>query len=154
MRSFGVRDVREAGDGQEAVKTMRHWAPDIVLTDLQMHLSDGLELTRCIRHGEARIDPQTPIILMTGHSEFFHVSEARDAGVDEFLAKPLSIASLLERIAAVVDRPRPFIVTASYRGPDRRRLALADYEGPWRRSTDAGDLDLDQIDSFASQRHG
>jgi CheY-like chemotaxis protein len=153
LRGFGARDVQEANDGAEAMAKTRGWKPDIIITDLRMDFSDGLMLTRAVRAGETPIDPHTPIILMTGHSEAFRVGDARDAGVDEFLAKPISIATLLARIASVVDRPRPFIAAGGYRGPDRRRRIVTDHEGPWRRTSDECEFDLD---AFAPARahHG
>jgi hypothetical protein len=64
------------------------------------------------------------------------VFEARDAGVTEFVAKPVTAKAVLERIHAVIYRPRPFVRTKDYFGPDRRRKDDPGYEGPWRRATD------------------
>ena len=74
--------------------------------------------------------------MMTGHSERSRVVEARDAGVTEFVAKPLTAKSVLERMQAVIFHPRPFVRTATYFGPDRRRRDDPTFVGPWRRSTD------------------
>ena len=59
--------------------------------------------------------------MLTGHSEKKRVTAARDAGVTEFLAKPISAKALYQRIVNVVANPRPFIKTKTYFGPDRRR---------------------------------
>jgi DNA-binding response OmpR family regulator len=75
---------------------------------------------------------------MTGHSEKSRVVEARDAGVTEFVAKPLTARSVLERLQAVIYRPRPFVRSAGYFGPDRRRRDEIAYNGPWRRAADNG----------------
>ena len=58
---------------------------------------------------------------------------ARDAGVTEFLAKPISAKGLYQRILNVVANPRPFIKTKTYFGPDRRRNTNNAYIGPERR---------------------
>ena len=58
---------------------------------------------------------------------------ARDAGVTEFLAKPISAKGLYQRILNVVANPRPFIKTKTYFGPDRRRNTSNTYIGPERR---------------------
>ena len=63
---------------------------------------------------------------------------ARDAGVNEFVVKPITAKAVLDRINAVILRPRAFIKAEHYVGPCRRRRDLADYEGPFRRYTDAG----------------
>ena len=71
--------------------------------------------------------------MLTGHSEKRRVTIARDAGVTEFLAKPISAKGLYQRILNVVVSPRPFIKTKSYFGPDRRRNTTNTYIGPERR---------------------
>jgi two-component system, chemotaxis family, chemotaxis protein CheY len=71
--------------------------------------------------------------MLTGHSEKKRVIAARDAGVTEFLAKPLSAKALYQRILNVVANPRPFIKTKTYFGPDRRRNTSGTYNGPERR---------------------
>jgi hypothetical protein len=71
--------------------------------------------------------------MLSGHSEKRRVMEARDAGVTEFLAKPIAAKALYERILSVVLSPRPFIQTKNYFGPDRRRNVNSNYQGPERR---------------------
>jgi DNA-binding response OmpR family regulator len=63
------------------------------------------------------------------------VLQARDAGVTEFMAKPVSVKALCARINAIIDSPRPFIRASGYFGPDRRRRALP-FNGPDRRGED------------------
>jgi hypothetical protein len=65
------------------------------------------------------------------------VNEARDAGVTEFLAKPLTARGVVERLHQAIDNKRPFIRSLSYFGPDRRRRADALFQGPWRRESDS-----------------
>jgi DNA-binding response OmpR family regulator len=74
--------------------------------------------------------------MMTGHSEKSRVTEARDAGVTEFVVKPITAKAVFDRIQAVIMRPRPFVKTDDYFGPDRRRTNSANYKGQRRRSTD------------------
>jgi DNA-binding response OmpR family regulator len=71
--------------------------------------------------------------MLTGHSDKRRVMMARDAGVTEFLAKPISAKALYQRIINVVVSPRPFIKTKNYFGPDRRRNTTNTYIGPERR---------------------
>jgi DNA-binding response OmpR family regulator len=94
-----------------------------------------------IRQPGANANPFVPIIMLTGHSEKRRVTAARDAGVTEFLAKPLSAKALYERIVNVVVNPRPFVKTRTYFGPDRRRNAGAGtYAGPERRKGGKADI--------------
>jgi two-component system chemotaxis response regulator CheY len=125
LHSFGSRDVYEAEDGAAGLETFTHYLPDMVITDWAMPIFDGLELTQMIRQPGANANPFVPIIMLTGHSEKHRVVAARDAGVTEFLVKPISATALYERILNLIAHPRPFIKTKSYFGPDRRRSQSA-----------------------------
>jgi len=127
------RDVYEAEDGATGLDAFTHHVPDIVMTDWAMPIFDGLELTQMIRQPGANANPFVPIIMVTGHTEKERVTAARDAGVTEFLAKPISAKALYQRIVNVVANPRPFIKTKTYFGPDRRRNTNNAYIGPERR---------------------
>lgn len=140
LHGFGAREVNEAEDGAAGLEAFTHNMPDIVITDWAMPIFDGLELTQMIRQPGANANPFVPIIMLTGHSEKRRVTAARDAGVTEFLAKPLSAKALYERIVNVVVNPRPFIRTSTYFGPDRRRNANPAYSGPERRRGGAADV--------------
>ena len=98
-----------------------------------MPIFDGLELIQMIRQPGANSNPYVAIIMLTGHSEKKRVVSARDAGVTEFLAKPISAKGLYQRIVNVVANPRSFIKTKTYFGPDRRRNTNNAYIGPERR---------------------
>ena len=134
LHGLGTRDVFEAEDGATGLDAFTHNMPDIVLIDWALPVFDGLELTKMIRQTEANGNPLVPIIMITGHTEMDRVTAARDAGVTEFLAKPISAKALYQRIVSVVASPRPFIKTNNYFGPDRRRNNSSNYTGPERRS--------------------
>ena len=133
LHGFGAREVYEAEDGASGLEAFTHYVPDIIIVDWAMPIFDGLELTQMIRQPGANANPYVSIIMLTGHSEKRRVMAARDAGITEFLAKPISAKALYERIVNVVANPRPFIKTETYFGPDRRRLVNPGYIGPERR---------------------
>jgi CheY-like chemotaxis protein len=136
LRALGVKDIFEANDGAEGLQMMRNHAVDIVMTDLSMQPLDGIDFVRLLRNSPDSPNQLAPVIMITGHSTFARVNEARDAGVNEFLAKPLTARGVVERIHQVVENARPFVRTDDYFGPDRRRRADPDFKGPWRRATD------------------
>ncbi len=140
LHGFGARDVYEAEDGASGIEAFNHYMPDIIISDWAMPIFDGLQLAQLIRQPGMNANPYVPIIMLTGHSEKKRVVSARDAGVTEFLAKPISAKSLYQRILNVVANPRPFVKTKDYFGPDRRRNANANYVGPERRK--GGKVDL------------
>ena len=136
LRAIGVREVFEAANGAEALQMMRNQPIDIVMTDLAMQPLDGIDFVRSLRNGQESPNPMVPVIMITGHSTMRRVSEARDVGVTEFLSKPVTARGVIERISRVVDHARPFVKTASYFGPDRRRRDDPNYPGPYRRMVD------------------
>ncbi len=140
LHGFGTREVYEAEDGATGLEAFTHHVPDIVITDWVMPVFDGLELTQMIRQPGANGNPYVPIVMLTGHSEKKRVMDARDAGVTEFLAKPISAKGLYQRILNVVVKPRPFIRTQTYFGPDRRRTINPGYAGPERRKGGAAEV--------------
>jgi DNA-binding response OmpR family regulator len=97
-------DARECADGRAAVEAL-NWRPDLVLVDYEMRPMNGVEFTRLLRRGGTAADPRTPVVMMTGHADREHVMNARKAGVDGFIVKPLTIRAVLERVQAVLDRP-------------------------------------------------
>ncbi len=115
--------VAVPADGMEqALDNLDRFQADIVITDWNM------KFIRRVRHPETSPNPFVPIIMLTGHAEVPLVIQARDAGVNEFLAKPVSAKALQSRIHAVIHRPRAFIRSSAYFGPDRRRRDIGPLE--------------------------
>lgn len=141
LHALGVKNVIEAGDGADAFKELRHYPADIIICDWNMEPLDGLDFTKLVRTGSDSPNPFVPIIMLTGHTEMNRVMEARDSGVHEFLAKPISAKKLYSRIRTIIDRPRAFVRTPAYFGPDRRRKALPNYNGPERRKEASGQVE-------------
>lgn len=138
LQSAGVRKVREAADGAAAFDLLRQHPIDLAIVDFNMFPLDGVEFTRLVRNSPDSPNIYLPIIMMTGHAEKKRVTEARDAGVTEFVVKPITAKAVLDRINAVIFKPRPFVKTDTYFGPCRRRRDMEGYAGPFRRSSDAG----------------
>lgn len=136
LHSFGIRMIREAKDGAEAVEVLRRWPADLAICDFLMEPTDGVAFTREVRTAPDSPNPYLPVVMLTGHSELTRVVDARDAGVTEFVVKPLTAKALVDRINAVIFHPRPFIRTKTYFGPDRRRRDDPFYSGPRRRESD------------------
>lgn len=136
LQSAGIRLIREAPEGGAGLQILREFAADVVIVDFNMFPLDGVEFTRMVRNSPDSPNPYLPIIMMTGHSEKARVYEARDAGVTEFVVKPITAKAILDRLQAVIFRPRPFVKTDGYFGPDRRRRDTPNYRGPMRRAQD------------------
>jgi len=142
LRAIGVRNIHEAVDGEVALQMLRQVPIDIVISDLKMGTLGGIDFVNLLRRSTSSPNPFVPVLMVTGHSTIKRVQAARDAGVNEFLTKPVTGRSLVHRLTLLVEEPRQFIRTASYFGPDRRRRIVANYNGPWRRRDDALDIDF------------
>ncbi len=142
LMALGMKNVFEAENGAEAFAVLREKSPDLVLTDLTMKPVDGIDFTREVRLSRESPNPYVPIIMVTGHTERHRVETARDAGVTEFLAKPITAQNLFLRIAEIVERPRSYVRCDGYFGPDRRRRAEETYTGPGRRHDDGFEVEI------------
>ena len=136
LHALGSRQVAEANDAADAFAELTHFPADIIITDYHMQPLDGLDFVRLVRTGSDSPNPLVPIIMLSGHTEMKKIMEARDAGAHEYLAKPISARSLYARINSIISRPREFIKTKTFFGPDRRRRAVS-FNGSDRRVADA-----------------
>lgn len=96
----GFRLVGEAGDGEYAYPMILKSQPDILLTDVKMPFMDGLELSRLVK----KVLPKTKIIVISGYNEFDYAKEAIKIGINDYLLKPVTSASLMEALKKAADK--------------------------------------------------
>jgi DNA-binding NarL/FixJ family response regulator/AraC-like DNA-binding protein len=87
---MGVRVAGTAADGREGLERFRELKPDFVITDIYMPEMDGFELTAAIH----AIDPNVPIVFLSGYDDLSNARKAASSGVQHFLLKPPSIAEI------------------------------------------------------------
>ena len=134
LQAFGVIQIFEAESGERAWAVLREANPDVVVLDWMMEGISGLDLVQMIRTDGQTPNPFVPVIMLTGHTHIDRVRQARDAGINEFIAKPVSVKTMMSRLMSVIENPRPFVRTKSYFGPCRRRRGNNEYRGPERRA--------------------
>lgn len=128
-----ISNVRVVGDASAAWDVLHEFAPDLIFTDWNMPPTSGLDFVRRVRSEKSVPNPFVPIIMVTGYRELTRIREARDAGVNELIIKPLTTSVLFDRIQSVVEDTRNFIRTDAFFGPDRRRGKRPPYQGVERR---------------------
>lgn len=135
LSAAGVGRLYYAADGRAGLDSLATYDIDVAYVDYEMPVMNGLDFIARARAqgGERRL---TPIIMLTGHSDMVRLSAARDRGVNEFLAKPVTARNILLRLESVIMRPRPYIDAPDFFGPDRRRRQIPGYRGPLRRAAD------------------
>jgi two-component system chemotaxis response regulator CheY len=137
LKELGVPACLEAQDTAGALDVLSERRVDVIVAAMDMPGEDGIALTRRIRRGDSpTTDPALPIVLVVGEAVPQKLFAARDAGVSELVAAPVQPKALGLRLNAAVSKPRPFIRTQGYTGPDRRRVAKDGYKGPFRRTDD------------------
>ena len=102
MLSKRGHEVRVAANGVQALEMLRVEPFDLVLMDVQMPEMDGLEATRAIRRGEGGADPRTPIVAMTAHAMAGDRERCLEAGMDDYVSKPINPTDLYETMARVL----------------------------------------------------
>lgn len=136
LHALGVKNVVQAGDAAQAFKELQHFNADVIIVDWHMEPLDGLDFVRLVRTAKDSPNPYVPIIMLSGYTEYRRVVEARDAGINEFLAKPISAKSLYQRFVSIIENPRSFVRTKTYFGPDRRRRDIGPPRGVSERRKD------------------
>lgn len=133
LRDFDMRDLFDATNVEDAIEIFRGTPIDLVITDLAMEPLNGCDLARWIRTAPDSPNTFTPIIMLTAYAERSKVEAARDAGITEFCAKPVTASELYRKVSYVINSPRSFVRTSAYFGPDRRRRKGHEYDGDERR---------------------
>ena len=94
LRGLGATSVFTAGSGDEAFAQMHDHYIDIIILDYRLGEDSGVDFMRTLRTDPRSPAPQTPVIMLTAHTERSRVEAARDAGVNEFCTKPLTVSEL------------------------------------------------------------
>ncbi len=123
---FGVPTVQSTPNPEVAWDMYLQSPTDIILSDWAEGL-DGMAFLTKIRQDEDSPDPFVPVVVCSANTEYRHVCYARDKGMTEFLAKPVSALSVYSRICAMVEDDRYFIRNTDFFGPERRRHQAKDY---------------------------
>lgn len=105
--------VSEAADGQEAKRLIAQDRFDVALVDLRLTDMDGLEIMRHLRHHE----PQTRVIILTGHATVNSAVEALRQGAHDYLIKPCATDELLASVADAIAR-QPALPETQPVGPE------------------------------------
>jgi DNA-binding response OmpR family regulator len=122
LLAIGVKFVIEADDGMSGLDAIRKHMPSIVIVDWEMPLIDGAQFVRMVRSPMDFPAPDVPIIMLSGHGDRWRVIEAARVGAHEYLLKPVSTKTLLDRIVTILTVPRPFITLDGYYGPAPRKV--------------------------------
>ena len=104
LRTFNINDVLEAEDGAAALSLLEGTPRDLVITDYSMKPMDGIEFTCRLRRLLKGTDPFIQVLMVSAHSEVTLIKSALQAGVNDFIAKPITRAAVEQRLKMAVQR--------------------------------------------------
>jgi len=132
LADMNIHDLVTAPDMEGGLAELRKVRPDFAFVDWTVKPDGGSRFVRAVRTLEDDGLARTPLIMMAAQANVMRVKDARDAGINAFLAKPASVQSIMSRVLWVLSDARPFIESETYSGPDRRSRKL-EHEGGERR---------------------
>lgn len=142
LQILGVGTIVSKDHGGEAIAFLKQvkedpmkagvMSVDLILSNWEMSPVDGMMLLRWVRRHKDSPDRFIPMAMISGYSSPRRVAQAREMGVNEFLSKPFTIGGICNKLLSVIEKPRQFVHTKDYFGPDRRRQQLG-FDLPERR---------------------
>ncbi len=153
LRGAGFVNISTARNAEDAIEAVGAIHPDLLLVDWNLPGMSGIDLVTAIRAAvvtpDARFpNPQLPIVMITGRQRASDVAAARNAGINEFVVKPFSTASILRALArALVRKPR-FVAASAYAGPDRRKRKASLFPGLLKRGDDVEAAAADRLSAM------
>ena len=124
LRDAGSYDVHVARCADSAIEMLNERLPGVLVSDwndASTPAEDRLRLIRRIREMNDTTLREMPIIMISQPRPRQEIERARDAGVTEFIITPVAPITIQNRLTAVREKPRDFIQSARFAGPDRRR---------------------------------
>lgn len=105
LKQLEFNHIWEADEGTGGLSLALERKPDIIICDIEMAPMDGLTFLQQLRQKED-LGRRTPVIFLTNHAQKDMVLKARDLGVNAFIAKPVTVIGLREKLAVLLGNRR------------------------------------------------
>ena len=93
-------EIQEAIDGSEAVSIFETWHPDLILMDIMMPVTDGIEATRYLKSDDSL--KHIPVIGLSASADSESVRQCYEAGADDHIAKPIQFDELISTMTRLL----------------------------------------------------
>lgn len=100
--SMGCQVIGEAENGYEGLKMIQSLEPDVVITDIQMPKSDGLDMIEKAKNMGLECD----FVILSGYADFEYARQGIKLGVKEYLLKPITISAVKELLMKFTEKER------------------------------------------------
>lgn len=121
LRAFNIRDIL-GWNHADAISGLKQHPPEILICDCGFPLNSGIKLVRYIRKPDSPINSSIAVIMTSSVATAARISQARGAGIDQYLVKPLSPALVYQNIVRCIENSRPIVRINDYLGPNRRTI--------------------------------
>lgn len=132
MRQLGAQTIMVETTSARAMACLRDLEPTLIMSAYSGPEIDGIGLVKTLRHSQLKAKA-APVIMTKAGITPSELLAARNVGVHEILVMPFAWQDLIKRLKAVFFKPRQWIETKVYTGPDRRRFNSADFRGQRKR---------------------
>jgi DNA-binding response OmpR family regulator len=120
LKINGFRDVSDAGNLGKLIEHIERGGIDVIMADHELPGGDPCDVIKAVREERLGDDPFLPFVLIAETISEDNVRKVVDSGVDHVLKRPISTSALLDRVRELIENRKPFAVTQTYVGPDRR----------------------------------
>lgn len=121
LRTFNIRNIHE-WNHEDAISGLAQYSPEILICDCGFPLNSGIKLVRYIRQPGSPLNSSIAIIMTSSVATAARISQARGAGIDQYLVKPLSPALVYQNIVRCIESSQPIVRIQNYLGPNRRSI--------------------------------
>jgi len=97
---YYVKNIYVSKDGQEGYKTYQEKSPDVILCDIMMPITNGIEMIKRIRE----IDSKTPVVMITAHTDKKYLLDAVKLHLENYIVKPVTLKDLLNALSLCVNK--------------------------------------------------
>jgi len=145
LRSWGIKELRMAGDGGEALEVLQSWVPNLIITDWNMKPMGGQMFLSELRKVENGDLGKMPVLVVTAHSSGPVVHAVLAAGANQIIVKPIVPKVLYSRIVWTLQDSRPFTESGGrYVLPSFQRSSSSNKNQSVEKAYDASFKDSDE----------
>lgn len=135
LRCAGAERVHTASHPKAAAWFLRENRDPLLITDWREDFAAGPGLVRSLRRSEG-LERFTPALMLSDRRPLNDIEDARDAGVNAIALRPVATQAFIDRLGEITARPRPFVRSSRFNGPDRRAPRTVQDKLDYKRGVD------------------